>query len=136
MANILLIDDDPLILAYLSRILQGEGHSVSGVTGGISALAQYEALRPDLVIADVWMPVQDGFETLRAIRKIDPKAKVVTCSGHPSYHGRRLGDVAAECGASAFIAKPFSARQLIDLVNRILAENGDQPTLVMAGGMA
>src|ERR1700743_2650613 len=116
MAKILVIDDDPLIVMYLDRILQDAGHKVISVARGIDAVTQFEVQKPDLVIIDVWMPGQDGFETMRGIRRFNPKAKVIACSGHPSYFGQRVGDVAADRGASAFLSKPFTAPEFMDVV--------------------
>jgi two-component system chemotaxis response regulator CheY len=120
MAKILLIDDDPLVISYLDRLLQTTEHTVVGITNGLDAVTRFESLRPDLVIVDIWMPIQDGFETMRALRKIDPNAKVITCSGHPSYWGKRVTDVAAERGATAFLQKPFVPQAFLDLVAEVL----------------
>lgn len=121
MAKILLIDDDPLILTFMGRILEPMGHAVAGVTSSINALSHFQTHRPDVSIVDVWMPGQDGFETMKAIRKIDPAAKVIVCSGHPSYFGRRVSQVAAERAATAFLEKPFDPKGLVDLLLRVLS---------------
>jgi DNA-binding NtrC family response regulator len=134
MAKILVIDDDTLIVSYLERILQGAGHKVVTVARGIDAVSQFEVQRPDLVVIDVWMPGQDGFETMRSIRNFDPHSKVIACSGHPSYYGRRVAEVAAERGANAFMAKPFTAQEFLDLVARVLSESQAAPG--PAGGEA
>ncbi len=132
MAKILLIDDDPLIISFLGRILQTGGHEVCGVTNGIAAVAQFEKQKPDLVVVDIWMPVQDGFETMRTLRNLDPNAKVITCSGHPSYWGRRISDVAAERGATAFMEKPFTAPKFLALVTEVLNAGSAAPLGILA----
>ena len=132
MAKILLIDDDPLVISYLDRLLQTTEHNVTGITNGLDAVTRFESLKPDLVIVDIWMPVQDGFETMRAIRKIDSNAKVIACSGHPSYWGKRVTDVAAERGVTAFLEKPFVAQKFLDLVSDVLNAPDARPMGILA----
>lgn len=120
MATILLIDDDAEMLAFMARTLRTMGHAIAAMTSGIAAISYYQSQRPHLTIIDVWMPGQDGFETMRAIRKIECFAKIIICSGHPSYYGLRVSKVASERGATAVIDKPFEQARLVKLVNQVL----------------
>lgn len=127
MAKILIVDDDPLMVKYLAQILQSGGHSTVGLTSGMEVLVKCQSFHPDVVIVDVWMPEMDGFETLRAIRGFEPNVRAVAMSGHPTYRGRRVREVAAEEGAWAFIDKPFSKEHFLAMVTKVIEAKEPEP---------
>lgn len=67
--KILFADDDERYASLLKRFLEQEGYCVTYVGDGLSAMREYESLRPDLVLLDVNMPGLDGFEVARRIRQ-------------------------------------------------------------------
>jgi len=71
MATILIADDDGITRNLLELNLQDEGYQVSSVTNGKEALEKLQSFLPDLIIADVMMPVLDGFALCKAC-KSDP----------------------------------------------------------------
>jgi DNA-binding NtrC family response regulator len=121
MAKILVIDDDAAIRDVIFQLLQDGGHTLTMAENGREGVALFRANRPDLVITDIIMPEQEGIETLKQIRQIQPDAKVVVVSG-----GGRLGnepylDVARAMGALDTIEKPFDPDDFIRRIARCLA---------------
>lgn len=121
MARILVIDDDEDIRETVRRVLESRGHRVelaSDGSLGIAALAQHA---PDLVITDVYMPRQDGVETLLELRKAFPRLKVIAMSGGSGGNGViNLLDDMELLGADRTIPKPFTPKELIATVNAVL----------------
>jgi UDP-3-O-acyl N-acetylglucosamine deacetylase len=108
---VLIVDDEPGILATLSGVLNDEGYETHCVENGEAAVAFYEQRRPDAVFLDVWLPDRDGLETLQAIREIDPTASVVMMSGHGTTS---TAVKAIKMGAYDFVEKPLSYGQVAE----------------------
>src|SRR5437763_13165108 len=80
-AKILLVDDEPGMLRYIKTLLEVDDHFVETASTGEEALDRVQkGLIPDLVLLDLLMPGIDGLETLEALRKVQPTAKVVMLS--------------------------------------------------------
>ncbi len=110
-ARLLIADDNADMRDYLGRLL-GERWAVDVVGNGEDALAAIRARRPDLVISDVMMPVLDGIGLLVAIRA-DPALRelpVILLSARAGEEARIEG---LQAGATDYLAKPFSARELV-----------------------
>jgi two-component system, chemotaxis family, chemotaxis protein CheY len=120
MAKILVIDDDAMVRDTIVRILARNGHGVVFAGDGRRGLELFESEQPDLVITDIIMPEREGLETIRAIHRLRPEAKIIAISG-----GGRVGHVdfltlAAKLGAREIIAKPFDPSELTSSVSRCL----------------
>ncbi len=120
-ATILLVDDEGFILELGQRILSGFGYDVLTAANGREALELYRNRKDEvsLIILDWIMPEMGGSQCLEAIRKIDPKAKVVVASGvlleeTKTEAGRR--------GARGFIGKPYNRKALLKTVWNVLNE--------------
>jgi CheY-like chemotaxis protein len=122
MARILVIDDDAGILNTVRRTLESRGHAVETADDGAEGIDSIAVRAPDLVITDIFMPGHDGIEVLREIRKAFPALKVIAMSGGDSRGLLNLLDDAELLGANRTIPKPFTPRELVDVVNRVLAE--------------
>jgi DNA-binding response OmpR family regulator len=115
--TILVIDDDPAMLDFLTQRLTPEGFAVSTAASSQDGIKQTVMLRPDLILLDLRMPVTDGVSTCRVLRA-DPNTQhipiiVVTGVLSPSH----LREVMA-AGADDFVSKPVD---LTDLLIRIRA---------------
>ena len=111
---VLVIDDDPDILATVSQILEVEGYDVLSARNGAEALNVLDATRPDVIILDMMMPVMDGWEFRR--RLFDHGAAqtpVIVVSAD-----RDVSRKAATIRADGYLAKPFDLDDLIAQVNR------------------
>ncbi len=115
---VLIVDDEPGILATLSGILADEGYRTLTTGSGAEALSLYRESRPDVVFLDVWLADRDGLETLQALRETDPAAAVVMMSGHGTT---ATAVKAIKMGAFDYLEKPLSYRRAVDAVAGALA---------------
>jgi CheY-like chemotaxis protein len=118
MAGILVIDDDPDIRELLKATLEGAGHQVSLATDGRRGIEQYRAEPADLVITDLYMPGQEGLETIEQLKVEFPDVRVIAISGKPT--GGTMLSVAKRLGATAVLPKPFLPEELLKLVEQTL----------------
>ncbi len=112
--HILWADDNADMRAYVRRLL-GDRFEVTAVPDGQAALEAARARRPDLILSDVMMPKLDGFGLLRELRA-DPQLRetpVILLSARAGQEARIEG---MEAGADDYLIKPFSARELLALV--------------------
>lgn len=115
--KILIVDDAVFIRLTLKLMLEKNGYQVAGeAVNGSEAILKYKELRPDLVTMDITMPQMDGITSLKAIKRIDPGAKVVmiTALGHESAVKEAILS-----GASGFIVKPFVEEQVIRGLSKV-----------------
>lgn len=121
MPRILVIDDDTAVRTVLRRALERAGHTVTEADDGTSGIRSYEAEPADLVITDIFMPGQDGIETLRALRRIDRGVRVICLSGGDRSGVFDLREHAVSLGAMATMAKPIEIAVLLKTVDAALA---------------
>lgn len=109
--RVLIVDDAVFIRLTLKLMLEKNGYEVIGeAANGSEAILRYKELKPDLVTMDITMPQMDGITSLKAIKQMDPGAKVVmiTALGHEAAVKNAILS-----GASGFIVKPFVEEQVI-----------------------
>jgi len=118
--TVMIVDDELFFRKLLGTMLTENGFSlVAEAADGVEAVEKYSLHRPELIILDIYMPKKNGFDATKDILSMNPKAKVVICSG--------LGydeDVKAALaiGARDVILKPFIPQEVIDIVSRVLSE--------------
>ena len=119
-ARVLIVDDNADMRAYLGRLL-GARWEVETAQDGAAALEHIQKGAPDLVIADVMMPVLDGFGLLKAIRTnaAFEKLPVMLLSARA---GEEASSEGLRAGADDYVIKPFSARDLLARVESRLAQ--------------
>jgi DNA-binding NtrC family response regulator len=117
MARILVVDDDSDVLELLGSVLEGDGHEVSTANDGEHALMSFSAGSFDVVVTDVRMPGQDGFDLLDHIRDRSPSLPVILVTGKASPQGA-LKSVYHE--AFGYVEKPFDTTYLLSLVDRAI----------------
>lgn len=119
--KILIIDDDSAVRFTLKKILMGAGYEVIVAVDGKSALQLFNLERPDLVITDIIMPVQEGIETIIALKSLEPSTRIVAISGGGRISQQDLLRMAGRLGADAVMQKPFREEELIKVVKEKLA---------------
>lgn len=117
MAKILVIDDEPSVLASIEQALQTVGHKVSSAGGGPEAIRSFQQDPVDLLITDIFMPDQDGIQLITYFRKQFPDLPIIAITGNP--RGNTL-EMASLLGAAAALQKPFSVEELLNAVNGAL----------------
>jgi PAS domain S-box-containing protein len=110
--RVLLADDNADLRDYVGRLLQHRGYAVDAVADGRAALAAARAHRPDLLLTDVMMPELDGFGLLAAIRA-DPALADIPVIMLSARAGEEAQVEGLQAGADDYLAKPFSARELL-----------------------
>jgi len=118
MARILVIDDDPAVLAFAGDALTAKGHQATLAINGHAGMSAYRAAPFELVVTDLFMPVQDGIETIKQIRQISNDTPILAMSA--SYRGGEYLRAAGALGANGALEKPFNREQLTDAVDRLL----------------
>jgi PAS domain S-box-containing protein len=121
-ADILVIDDDPIVRETVGDVLREHGHHVDRVDRGREALERFGQVRPvDLAIVDCRLPDISGLELLRSIKTRSPETEVILITGHASLDGA----LAAMAGdASSYLVKPVDTAELLSTVDRALARKG------------
>lgn len=125
MGTILVVEDDPLVLATVSRMLDKAGHTVITAPNGKEGIKKFKAEKIDLILTDIIMPEQEGLATIREIRKLDSDVPVIAMSGGGRKRNMEFLTISKEFGANAQLAKPFSADQLNALISECLAGGAD-----------
>ncbi len=120
MARILVIDDDAAVRRAVRRVLEPLGHDVREADDGAAGLALLADGGADLVITDIFMPGQDGIETVRRIRKEFPSVKMIAMSGGDSTGRMDLRRDAVLMGAAGSLRKPFERDELLKQVRSAL----------------
>jgi two-component system chemotaxis response regulator CheY len=111
---ILVVDDDPSILAVVAQILDFEGYPVQTAADGAEALAAVDSQRPSLVLLDMRMPVLDGWGFAHALAVRGEQLPIVVMTA--AQDARRWAE---EIGAAGYLAKPFELPDLLGVVERL-----------------
>lgn len=121
MADVLIVDDDPGVLALLEVMVARFGHDVRVADNAEDALFESAQRRPDLLLLDISLPGRDGDELLELLlRGIGRPRSLVFVSALPRHHVREL----AERYDARYIHKPFEAEDFERVVAEALAEIG------------
>jgi len=122
-SRILIVDDEPNIVLSLEYLMKREGFEVAVAADGEVALRAMAERRPDLVILDIMMPRLNGFEVCQRIRA-EPawrgvRVLMLTAKGRETELKKGL-----EVGADAYVTKPFSTKDLVAEIRRLLEARG------------
>jgi two-component system phosphate regulon response regulator PhoB len=118
-AKILVVDDEPEAVELVEFNLKGAGYEVATASDGAEALNKARRIQPSLIILDVMMPEIDGMEVCKLLRR-DPATSaipIIMLTAKASEVDRVLG---LELGADDYVVKPFSPRELVLRVKKLL----------------
>ena len=122
--KILLVDDDPDILEFLSYNLKKEGYKLSIAHNGVEAVKKVKQNKPDLILMDVMMPQMDGIEACEEIRKNSENQNIIIA--FLSARGEDFSQIAAyEAGGDDYITKPIKPKVLISKIKSLLRRNSN-----------
>ncbi len=133
MKRILVVDDEPTLVATLQYNLEREGYQVETALDGESAVATARAVKPDLILLDIMLPGLDGLEVCRILRR-DTSAPILLLTAKVDEVDKVVG---LELGADDYVTKPFGMRELMARVRALLrraGSAGSPPTDVMTSG--
>lgn len=117
MAKILLIDDSPADIRFMTEVLRGQGHTVASVSDPAQAEQAVSAENPGLILLDVVMPDRNGYEVLRGIKRQfpNPTFKVIFVSSKGSETDIKWG---LRQGAADYIIKPYTPADVQTVLRR------------------
>jgi len=119
--KILIVDDEPNIVAAVEFLLQRSGHETRIARDGEEALRLVESENPDLVLLDVMMPARSGYEVCKRIRERADwrhiKIIMLSAKGRDAEVNKGLS-----IGADLYVTKPFSTRDLLNKISTLLAQ--------------
>ncbi|MHB8328035.1 MAG: response regulator [Acidimicrobiales bacterium] len=126
LGRLLVVDDDADVRSMLRRLLLSEGYEVEEAATSAETLTALSTVHPDLVILDVMLLGEDGFELLAAIRR-SSDVPVILLTGRGREADRVIG---LKLGADDYVVKPFSAAELAARVGTVLRRSGRSRTPV------
>ncbi|MCL4304954.1 response regulator [bacterium] len=115
--KVLVVDDDEVIRDLLINFLKFSGYEGMGAPDGQKALDLVLADTPDLIITDIHMPLMNGFQLLRAVKRLNPDLPVIFITGFAHFR-RFFSDKTAR--ADGFLEKPFSLESIDGLAKKFL----------------
>ena len=114
--SVLVVEDDQNIRDLLQMYLEKEGYTVSTASDGGQGLAQFRAIKPDLVLLDIMMPVMDGWTVCKAIRA-EGQTPVIMLTAKGETDDKVTG---LRSGADDYITKPFEMKEVLARIEAVL----------------
>jgi len=122
--SVLIAEDDKNIAELLQMYLEKEGYAVTVAPDGGQALSKFRAIKPDLVLLDVMMPVMDGWGVCRAIRS-ESKTPIIMLTAKGETDDKVNG---LKAGADDYITKPFEMKEVLARIEAVLRRSGTTTT--------
>lgn len=118
--RVLVIDDNDEFRALVKDVLEPDRFDVIPMGSPVKALELFSREKDtfDLILLDFYMPHLDGAKTFEWLRKLNPKVKVIICSGADELQLRQL---VTQYGMDGYIRKPFHVNEVIDLIEKVVA---------------
>lgn len=122
-ARILLVDDEPDLVQMVSVRLSAAGYEVAVAFDGQEALQKVKEARPELIILDLMLPKLDGYKVCRLL-KFDERTRAIPILIFTARAQVEDVTLATECGADAYLTKPFEAKALLAKIQELLLAAG------------
>jgi len=122
--KILVVDDEPDVVAFIERTLKSEGFDVVSAFDGIGALDLVDAEKPDLVLLDLMMPMMSGYEVCEQM-KANPQTQHIPVICVSSAHTPDARAQSFRVGAATLVTKPFLPAELVAQVRRYLKKEDE-----------
>jgi CheY-like chemotaxis protein len=117
MGKVLTIEDDVLLRETLTEILEVYGHTVVQAEDGEEGIRMFSESSPDLVLCDINMPKMDGFEVLKKLKVVVGEADMPPFIFLSAKTEKKNIQQALDLGAVDFVSKPYSAPELLKLID-------------------
>lgn len=122
MGKILIVDDDQNICELLRLYAEKEGYSVVLAHDGRKAVERFESEDPDIILLDIMLPEQDGWQVCREIRK-KSQCPIIMLTAKGETFDKVLG---LELGADDYVVKPFEPKEILARIKAVLRRSGRQ----------
>lgn len=113
---VLVIDDNPGMLASVESVLEASGITVATARDGVEGLATFRRVSPAVVVTDIVMPEQDGISTIMIMRRERPDVAIIAMSGAGRLGNSDFLAVAKQLGADHVVPKPFDTDKLLAMI--------------------
>ena len=120
MGKILVVDDDYNICELLRLYIEKEGYDVVIANDGGQAITKFKTEKPDLILLDIMLPVLDGWQVCREIRKTS-QCPIIMLTAKGEVFGKVLG---LELGADDYVIKPFETKEIVARIKAVLRRAG------------
>ena len=114
--SVLIVEDDRNIAELLQMYLEKEGYAVTVAADGGQGLAKFRAIKPDLVLLDVMMPVMDGWSVCKAIRA-EAQTPIIMLTAKGDTESKVMG---LKTGADDYVTKPFEMKEVLARIEAVL----------------
>ncbi len=118
--KILIIDDDDDFRTMLRIMLKKSGYTILEASNGKIGMNVFSEKKPDLIITDLFMPEQEGLETIRKLKHLDSKIKIIAISGGCTAMNLDFLPFAEALGACSILSKPFSRSNILKTIENAL----------------
>ncbi len=132
MSKILIAEDNPVNRELLRELLEMRGHTVAEACDGEEALGMMEQSQPDLVLLDIGMPLLDGFGVIRKIRE-NPRFASMPVVAVTAYAMQGDREKILSSKFDGYLSKPVDARSLVQELDRVLSQQGEQESVRGSG---
>ncbi len=122
MKKVLVIDDQDSLCNMLVRMLESSDFEARSAENGTEGMAICRDWVPDIVLTDIFMPEQDGLETIRAVRKLRKDIGIIAMSGGGEMGEFEMLRTARMMGAMRILTKPFTMAELRNTLDEVLTE--------------
>ena len=123
MARILIIDDDVDFLKMLRQMLEHAGHTVIDAPNGMVGAKLFREERPELMITDIFMPEQEGIQTIMELKREFPTMRIIAMSGGGGRKGSfGVLERAEILGADRSLSKPFARQEMLKAIRELVDE--------------
>lgn len=119
MTSVLLVEDNADLRQLMQTALEDDGFAVDSAPDGLTALALQRNSPADVVVTDIFLPAGDGIETIIALRRDFPSARIVAISGGAGSMNIDYLPLALKLGADKALAKPFGIDELTAVVREV-----------------
>jgi DNA-binding NarL/FixJ family response regulator len=130
--RVLLADDHPVVTEGMQLMLESDFEIVGVVENGLELVRQALDLRPDLIIADISMPLLNGLEAARQIKKQLPRTKIIFLTMHDEV---AYASDAFQSGADGYVVKSSAGRELLSAAAEVLAGKTYVPPALQGAGL-
>jgi len=114
---ILIAEDEDSNFRYLEMVLSRTGVKIVWAKDGLQAIELAKSSSPDLILMDIKMPIMDGFEATREIKKLLPSVPVIAQTAYAMENDERIS---IEAGCDYYLTKPIRKQKLLEVVNKYL----------------
>jgi two-component system chemotaxis response regulator CheY len=120
MIKLLLADDDPFFRNAVAAVLRRNNFAVRHATDGVDLLEKLDSVQPDLIVTDIFMPVMDGIEILRELKRRSNSIPVIAISGGSSSGNFDVLRAADMLGAERVLAKPLNYEEFLSTIRTLV----------------